>query len=446
MDTNIDNLKKFIESIRSIEVWVRIFGWQRIKNQLIDATADLERLVANYENERGRTSLAVQNAVDLVKDIEIAKEDGRKKQSEIDRLLLKTGEDATKILSLSTEISSTSTSLKNEFEKNTGLSHKNDLLAQQLENKQMELKKATDQALLHEADRERQGQEHREEMATLKQYQDRIQAERDMEKQEINSAELKRVKNLKDTWIQHQETVKHTMKALCSRHTIDYVDKVAFKGDPDNTVSVCGEFIVFDAKSPRGEDLSNFPIYIKDQAEKAKKYANQENVKKWIFFVVPANSLEVIKTFVCHLADYQVFIVTIDAIEPILLSLKKVEEYEFANQLNPEERENICRILGKFAHLSKRRIQIDTFFINQFMELAYKCESDLPSDVLEKAIEFERAEKLNPPQEKRSKAIPMADLEKSLTKIKNDAGNKGISLEHGNLTDGLNGVPLYSPG
>jgi hypothetical protein len=196
---------------------------------------------------------------------------------------------------------------------------------------------------------------------------------------------------------------------------------------------------------PTRPSPSNFPIYIKDQAEKAKKYANQENIKKWIFFVVPANTLEVIKTFVYHLADYQAFVVTIDALEPILLSLKKVEEYEFADQLSPEERENICRILGKFAHLSKRRIQVDTFFINQFMELAYKCESDLPPDVLEKAIEFERAEKLNPPMEKRAKAIPMAELEKSLTKIQNDAGNKGISLEHGSLTDGLNGVPLYCP-
>jgi hypothetical protein len=43
---------------------------------------------------------------------------------------------------------------------------------------------------------------------------------------------------------------------ICSRHTFDYVEKVPFKGDPDNTVSICGEFIIFDAKSPKGEDLS----------------------------------------------------------------------------------------------------------------------------------------------------------------------------------------------
>jgi hypothetical protein len=287
-------------------------------------------------------------------------------------------------------------------------------------------------------------QEHNEQMATLKQYQQGIQAARESEQQARHEAELDRLNKLKDTWINHQEQVKQVMKNLCSRHTIDYVDKVSFKGEPDNTVSICGEFIIFDAKSPKGEDLSNFPTYIKEQAERARKYANEENVKKWIFFVVPMNTVEVLKNFVYHLADYQVFIVTVDAIEPVLLSLRKVEEYEFADQLSPEERENICRILGKFAHLSKRRIQVDTYFINQFMELAYKCESDLPSDVLEKTIEFERAEKLNPPQEKRAKAISMDELEKARVKIKNDAGNKGISLEDSRITDGLNGVPLYS--
>jgi hypothetical protein len=159
---------------------------------------------------------------------------------------------------------------------------------------------------------------------------------------------------------------------------------------------------------------------------------------------VPLNALEVLQTFVYHLGDYQVYVITVDALEPILLSLKKIEEYETLKQLSPEERENICRILGKFAHLSKRRIQIDTFFINQFMELAYKSENDLPPDVLDKAMEFERAERLNPPLEKRAKAISTAELEKSLTKVRSDAANKGISLENGRLTEGLNEIPLYS--
>src|SRR6185312_12369075 len=488
MNTTIDNLRRLLESVRSIGFWGRLFGWKRVKDQLIDATADLERLLANFENERGKVLTAEQSSADLTKDLNIAKDDGRKKQSEIEKFQSQTAQDAEKILSLTKELSTTSKALENEADNCLKLSNKNDLLTQKNEQLAVELKrvseseaasvesvdklterkieldlevadlkkdvgytkdelkKANDQVLLLQADQESRTKEHGEHMSALKQYQDRVQKDRDDEINLRQAAEVERLTNMKDTWIHHQENVKQSLKTLCSRHTIDYIDKVAFKGDPDNTVSICEEFIIFDAKSPKGEDLSNFPTYIKEQSEKAKKYANQENVKKWIFFVVPMNTLSELKTFAYHLADYQVFVVTIDALEPILLSLKKVEEYDFAEQLSPEDRENICRILGKFAHLFKRRVQIDTFFINQFMELAYKCESDLPADILEKAAAFERADRLNPPQEKRVKAIPIADLEKSLTKVRNDASNKGILLEDGKLTDGLNEVPLYTNG
>ena len=153
-------------------------------------------------------------------------------------------------------------------------------------------------------------------------------------------------------------------------------------------------------KSPSGDDLKNFSNYIKDQAERAQKYAKQTDVKSDIFFVVPSNTLEVLRNFTFKFPEYSVYIISVDTLEPVMLNLKKIEEYEFAKELTPEDRNNICRILGRFAHLSKRRIQIDSFFAKQFIELAYKAESSLPPDILESVLEFERSEKLNPPQEK----------------------------------------------
>src|SRR6195952_4603531 len=180
---------------------------------------------------------------------------------------------------------------------------------------------------------------------------------------------------------------------------------------------ICNEYVVFDAKSPGGDNLNNFAGYLRDQAEKAKKYAKQENVKTDIFFIVPTNSLDHLQTFVYKHSDHNVYIISVDALEPVILSLKKVEEYEFADQLTPEDRENICRVLGRFAHLSKRRIQVDSFFARQFIELAYKCESDLPPDVLESMIGFEKTGKLNPPMEKRAKSIPLPEIENEIQKI-----------------------------
>jgi hypothetical protein len=284
---------------------------------------------------------------------------------------------------------------------------------------------------------------HEESLATLDKIETRIQNERAKELDDRATTELKRIAALKDTWLNHENNVKGTIRSIAQRHTVDYIEKVPFKGAPDNTLYICDEFVVFDAKSPGGEDFKNFPAYIKDQAERANKYAKQPDVKGDIFFIVPSNTLEILRHFVYKFADYTVFVIGADALEPVILSLKKIEEYEFAKELTPEDRNNICRILGRFAHLSKRRIQIDGFFAKQFIELAYKAESSLPADILESVLEFEKTEKLNPPMEKRTKAIPTGELEKEISKINQDADGRGIKMDDEQLSDKINDHPLY---
>ena len=67
----------------------------------------------------------------------------------------------------------------------------------------------------------------------------------------------------------------------------------------------------------------------------------------------------------------------------------------------------------------------------------------MPPDILEKVMEFEKAEKLNPPQEKRAKSIPLTELQKVTEKLKMDALHKGIMVEDEKISDGLNKLPLY---
>src|SRR6185503_11454978 len=122
----------------------------------------------------------------------------------------------------------------------------------------------------------------------------------------------------------------------------------------------------------------------------------------------------------------------------------KIEEYEFVNQLSPEERENVCRLIGKFAHMTKRRIQIDQFFAWEFLEILTRCKSDLPKEILDKVIEFEKSEKLNPPQEKRSKQILTKELEDDNGKIRKEVEAKGIkSLISAVIKNKLESLPLY---
>ena len=55
-----------------------------------------------------------------------------------------------------------------------------------------------------------------------------------------------------------------------------------------------------------------------------------------------------------------------------------------------------------------------------------KCKAYLPKEILEKVIEFEKSEKLNPPQERRSKQILMKDLESDTEKIQKEAEAKDV--------------------
>ena len=315
---------------------------------------------------------------------------------------------------------------------------------QKLDGSETNYQRANQRVTQLEKDDEFRRQEHSNAIASLRQVQEKIQRDRDKEIEDKNRTEVERIRKLKETWINHEEKVRSTMKNICLRHGVDYLDKVPFKGNPDNTLRINDEFIVFDAKSPGGDDLYNFPIYLRNQAESVSKYVKEAEVRREVFLVVPTNTLEIVEQFEYRLSDYTVYIISLDSLEPVILLLKKIEEYEFAEQLSPEERENICRVIGKFVHLSKRRIQIDGFFAKQFFELVYQSEANLSKEIRDKVVEFERAEKLNPPPDRRSKTISVKDLGTDIDKLGIAANQQGIITSDTQLSKEINKLPLYT--
>lgn len=232
--------------------------------------------------------------------------------------------------------------------------------------------------------------------------------------------ETQKFEDMRKTWKNHEIAVEQIMKQICNKYTVDYFDKekVPFSGKPDNTIKIANEYIIFDAKSPSNDNLENFPTYIKNQAESVKKYVNETNVKKDIFLVVPTNTINKLDTTFYDMSDYKVYIITTDSLEPIILSLRKIEDYEFAEKLSPEDREAICRVLGHFAHHTKRRLQIDTFLADKSLELLKSCEY-LPEDIIEEVKNHELNTNVNVPQDKRTKKSELKKLsadKKKLTK------------------------------
>ena len=252
------------------------------------------------------------------------------------------------------------------------------------------------------------------------------------EKQALNNLRVEEEKEafeqMKSQWVKHEKDVENYLKEICRNYIIKYVGQEEFphpRNKPDNSIEIMDQLIVFDAKSPSNNNLDNFPKYIKDQTENLKKYAKHDDVKNDLFLVIPSNTLHVIDQFSYKIGEYNVFIVTKDALEPIILSLKKIEEYEFVDKLSPEERDNVCSVIGKFAHNTKRRIQIDNFFQREFLSTLDKAKK-LPREILESVIEFENAEKLNPPIEKRKKTIFTKDLKDQVDDIEKDMETHNI--------------------
>jgi hypothetical protein len=370
-----DNLKIFFEKLKSLGFWRRVFGWRKIRTLSYDA----------YDEFTGMTG--------YINDLN---EEIRKKEAGINEL--------NKNLEIaSLKISDLSTSAQKL---------ENKLLALEAELSRLNKEKAELSgkiARFEQADQNR-ADEFLKNVSAVKAIQKGLEDERNKLNEDRLREKEEYFEKIRLTWQKHEETVKSVIRNICKAHLIEYVENVPFKGNPDNTIKVAGEYIIFDAKSPAGDDLENFPKYLKIQTESVKKYIRQENVKSDIFLVIPANTLDVISQFSYNMGDYYVYLITVDSLEPIILSLKKIENYEFAEQLTPDERENICRIIGKFSHIAKRKIQIDYFFSYQFLDILSKAGSDLPDDIYRSVQEFEKSEKLNPPQEKRAKQILSDEL------------------------------------
>ncbi len=372
---SFDNLKLFFERIKSVGFWQWLFGCRSIKSISYDAYEEFRSIAGQMDDFYNRISEQKESLAELGKINEIQ----------------------------ATRLEDSRVSVQK-------LEEKIRFLEQDQQRLNKEKSGLSDRLARYEQAEETKKVTYEKNVTAVNTIQISLEKERqDLKDQQLREKEEK-FEKMKQTWKDHEDLVESTIRGICSRNIIEYLDEVPFRGKPDNTIRIAGEFVIFDAKSPASDNLDNFPLYLKSQTDQVRKYIKYENVKKDIYLVIPSNTVDVVDQYVTNMGDYNVFTVTVDSLEPIILSLKKIEDYEFAEQLAPEERDNICRVIGKFAHTTKRRIQMESFFTYQFLEILTKVKADLPRDIYEMVTEFEKAEKLNPPQEKRAKQILTENL------------------------------------
>jgi hypothetical protein len=448
---SFENLRRFFERIKNVGFFERLFSWKTIVSLGYDAFGEYQNMQKIAQEKDQYIAEADTKIRDLNRDIQYQnqqihqlQEDLTAEQNLIQNLNEKITEKERDRATLAESDAKNRSNLQQLREelgaekiKNARLSEKYD----QLNGQFTEAQKAI--AGYQQKDENRQ-QEHDKRITELNTLSKQLEEDRLHLHQERETEIRMQYEKIEQTWKKHEEIVEMTLRNLCRKHNIDYCDKEKFpySKKPDNSLVICDQYIIFDAKSPKNpEDLDNFPAYIKNQAEAVKKYVKNENVKNEVFLVVPANTVEYLNEFYYDMAEWKVYVVTHDCLEPIIIALRKIEDYEFAEQLNPEDRENLCRVIGRFAHAAKRRIQIDTYFCNEFINLLQGC-SILPDEMKSKVVEYEKAEKMNPPMEKRKKLIPIKDIEHDVKVIKKEAEAHEIDVTA--LTkDKIDTLPLH---
>jgi hypothetical protein len=356
-EQNFENLEQLLEKIKTIGFFERIFSWGQIRNLSYDAYEELKSIDKELDSAIKESAVKFEH-----EKIEL--------QSEIKQLHNKDKENIKKIA----EYESIKEREQNDYSKKIDQLNK----------------------LQEQIDKDRI----------------RLQKERDDEKERY-------FEEMKNTWKVHEQNVEDKLKLICNQRHLEYFskDKVEIKGKPDNTIKIGEQYIIFDAKAPAEKDkLANFPGYIRDQAKKLDKYINEKDVRKSIYLVVPHNTIGVIKETTINISNYKVFVISVESLEPIIESLQEILQYKYVDQLSPEQREKIAEIIGRFAHSTKRKIEVDNWMNKNFLEILDTC-NDLDENTKNRSIDLEKSYVLNPEMDKKGRLIDINKLDEDIKVI-----------------------------
>ena len=192
-------------------------------------------------------------------------------------------------------------------------------------------------------------------------------------------------------WADHENGVVSLLTDLCKHPALSFTAYTntnlpeGFDGSlkPDFLIDFLGQYIVFDAKVSKAKSLK---AYIDDQVKRTvEKVKIDERIHKWIFLVVPTSALPELKQHTYAVEGYQLFVVGQEALPAILACLKHITRYEFAEQMDPQQRENIIQMVADFDFHINLRNAADIVLTKMgiaTLERAQKLDPELAEEVL----------------------------------------------------------------
>lgn len=162
-------------------------------------------------------------------------------------------------------------------------------------------------------------------------------------------------------WAEHEKSVIATLTELCKQPQFSFTcysntnlpEGFDGKLKPDFMIEFLDQYIIFDAKKSKSESLKTYIANtVKETVAKVKK---NDKIASMIFLVVPTEAIAELKTHHHQHEGYTLYVVSPEALAPILASLKRITTYEFAEQLDPQQRENIVQFIAELDfHINLR--------------------------------------------------------------------------------------------
>lgn len=183
-----------------------------------------------------------------------------------------------------------------------------------------------------------------------------LEDERNRIRREDEERRAKAIENRDKMWNEHETKVISLLNDFCKNPAINFTtyDNTNLPSDfdgklkPDFMVGFLDQYIIFDAKSSKSDNLQ---LYITDQVKKtAVKLTGNTKIYSAVFFVVPTQAIAEFKTLHFFEHGYNFYVISPEAIAPVLSTLKRLETYEFAEQMDPQDRENIINLIADFDH------------------------------------------------------------------------------------------------
>ena len=181
------------------------------------------------------------------------------------------------------------------------------------------------------------------------------------EQQRIGAEELERRRQEEENrdrmWNVHEREVISRMAGICRKQEISLpcYDNTSLPEDldpalkPDFLIRLLGQYVIFDAKVSRSQNLQAYlSAQVKKTAEKLNTSKDSHLIYRQVFFVVPATEIPSLKQTSWFEQGYTFFVISFDAFEPVVTSMKRLEDYEFTDRFDPQERETIVTLIASF--------------------------------------------------------------------------------------------------